>query len=245
MFGQNPIRQATVNPEALAIESHFYTLQGEGPFSGVAALFIRLSGCNLACHFCDTQFEKNAENATPVEAIVNDILEQYSLSQRKFVVITGGEPMRQDFSLLAEKLFASGTKLIQVETAGTLWLPSISSRVALGDIVLVCSPKTPKVHPMIGAVCHHWKYIITAGEVSMDDGLPNRGTHASNKDKKVILYRPAPRTDQYAEQPIIWVSPCDAYDPEQNKRNLQAAVNVALLFRHRLSLQVHKIAGLE
>jgi organic radical activating enzyme len=246
MFGQNPIRSIVNEPLSLALETHFYTLQGEGPYSGMPALFIRLAGCNLACHFCDTQFETQADNLRLTDEIVAELIAKYTEGQRKFVVITGGEPLRQDFSRLAEALYATGTKLIQVETAGTLWQPSLTSRIQIGDMVLVCSPKTPKVHVMVSSLCKHWKYVVTHGELSLEDGLPNRGTQNATKDKEVTLFRPvAHYADPYMPRNEIWVSPCDQYDPEKNRRNMFAARNSALMFGHRLSLQVHKIVEVE
>jgi 7-carboxy-7-deazaguanine synthase len=249
MFGKNPIRSLDDNPNHLAVESHFYTIQGEGPFSGLPALFIRLSGCNLACHFCDTQFEEQADKPKALDDLTAELLSQYSYNQRAFVVITGGEPMRQNFSRLAAWLYLNGTKIIQVETAGTLWQPDLDVHLKNERMVLVCSPKTPKVHPMVIRYCRHWKYIITAGEISANDGLPVRGTQCSTKDKEVVLYRqpdrrPIPGLGSSMPD-TTWVSPCDSYDPEQNQRNLKAAVSSSMIFGHRLSLQVHKIAGVE
>ena len=61
MFGMNEIvglkyfRDAP--PNTLTVTSRFYTLQGEGPFRGFPAYFVRLAKCNLACSFCDTYFD--------------------------------------------------------------------------------------------------------------------------------------------------------------------------------------------
>ena len=239
MFGKNPIRSITSDPDFLSVEDHFYTLQGEGPYSGKPALFIRLAGCNLACHFCDTQFETQADKLRPVHEIFAELKKEYSRKERAFVVITGGEPMRQDFSLLAELLYGAGTSLIQVETAGTLWQPRLRPLLEDGLVTLVCSPKTPKVHPEIALRCNHWKYVVTSGEISPVDGLPIRGTQVATKDKDVIIFRATAAKDE------VWVSPCDAYDPEKNRRNVEAAKNSALIFGHRLSLQMHKIVGVE
>jgi organic radical activating enzyme len=120
MFGKNPIRDIERDPDRLAVESMFYTLQGEGPFSGMPALFIRLAGCNLACHFCDTQFETQADNVLPWEEHARKVLE-FPIDQRRLVVVTGGEPMRQNWVKLAALLLETGTQIIQVETAGTVW----------------------------------------------------------------------------------------------------------------------------
>lgn len=241
MFGKNPLRSKTSDPTRLEVESHFYTIQGEGPYSGVPALFIRLSGCNLACHFCDTQFEENAEKFTPIEVLTNELEHRYTPAQRSLVVITGGEPMRQDFSLLAMWLLRNGTETIQVETAGTVWQPTLEPMIREAEIVLVCSPKTPKVHPKIEATCFHWKYVLTAGEIDPHDGLPNRGTQLATMNVAQTLYRASPERLGNT----IWVSPCDSYVPEKNKANMHAARDVSMLFGYRLSLQVHKIVGVE
>lgn len=241
MFGKNPLRSKTADPSRLEVESHFYTIQGEGPYSGLPCVFIRLSGCNLACHFCDTQFEENAEKFTPVGDLVKVLESRYTPEQRRLVVITGGEPMRQDFSLLAHWLIQNGTETIQVETAGTVWQPNLEPMIREADIVLVCSPKTPKVHPKIEATCFHWKYILTAHEISSFDGLPNRGTQVATKDVEQVIYR-APRA---RPGNTIWVSPCDSYDDVKNKANTMVARDVAMIFGYRLSLQVHKIIGVE
>lgn len=254
MFGQNPIRHATHDPLNLAVESIFYTIQGEGPYAGIPALFIRLAGCNLACHFCDTQFETHAEDERTVEDLITSIELRFTALQRRFVVVTGGEPMRQQLTPFFNSLLAIGTKLIQIETAGTLWQdgPDFEDLISERRVVLVCSPKTPKIHPEIARYCRHWKYVITAGEQDSNDGLPNRGTQTRNKDQEQILYRspclgisigPAPLLNHRAQ--TIWVSPCDLYDPVKNRANLDACRDAALKYGYRISLQTHKILGVE
>jgi len=239
MFGQNPIRSAETDPKRLAIQSTFYTIQGEGPYSGMPALFIRLAGCNLACHFCDTEFETMAEIYKDTDALVNTLIATLTKTQRKFVVLTGGEPMRQNLLGLVTRLFESGTELIQIETAGTLWQPELTGFVSTGSVVLVCSPKTPSVHPLIGQLTRHWKYIVAAGETSEADGLPNRGTQMATKDKVQTIFRANPRHN------TIWVSPRDDYDPVKNQANQDHARDVCLKFGYRLSLQIHKLIGVE
>ena len=60
MFGTNPSRKQVLDDgQELWVQEVFYTLQGEGPFSGQPALFIRLAGCNLRCFWCDTEFESS------------------------------------------------------------------------------------------------------------------------------------------------------------------------------------------
>lgn len=238
MFGNNPIRSKTTDPDNLSVEEMFYTIQGEGPLSGRAALFIRMAGCNLACHFCDTQFETKADQTEPVDLILQKI-RAMPLAERKLVVITGGEPLRQNISKLVEGLFVSGTQLVQIETAGTLWQEDLRPWVEEGRVILVCSPKTPKVHPAITELCRHWKYIIIDDGGYGWDGLPGVGTQPSTRIMFQPLYRCPGRHDD-----AVWVSPCDQQDPHKNKKNMDLATLLVLRFGYRLSLQVHKIINL-
>lgn len=240
MFGKNPIRSISLNPDQLIVQDSFFTIQGEGPYSGWPALFIRLAGCNLACHFCDTEFESQIDNDLPVSQVIEQILDRFPRYQRRFVVLTGGEPLRQNPIRLLAVLLHHGTEMIQIETAGTLWQNDLTGLIDAGRVSLVCSPKTPRVHPMIEQMCKHWKYIIRAGEQDPTDGLPNRGTQPATKEKEQCLYRPNPVLAS-----TIWVSPCDEYDPIKNKANQDAARDLCLTRGYRLSLQVHKIIGVE
>lgn len=247
MFGNNPIRSVTTDPSHLAVETMFYTIQGEGPYSGMPALFIRLAGCNLACHFCDTQFETQAERLQPIGQIVRQVVETTTPQQRRFVVLTGGEPLRQNCVEFIHDLLANGVELVQIETAGTTWQEGLAQLIEEGRVVIVCSPKTPNVNIYIKEFCHHWKYIITAGEQCVSDLLPLRGTQNATKEKEQRLYRVSNDKYHWVKRPqdTVWVSPCDSYDPVKNKANQEAAVEASLKMGYRLSLQVHKIIGVE
>lgn len=239
MFGDNPIRSATRDPNNLAVEEIFYTIQGEGPLSGMPALFIRMAGCNLACHFCDTQFERFAD----VKVSLSEVYERISAfpaPQRRTVVLTGGEPLNQDVTKLIAWLLAGGTWTVQIETAGTVWpgvaMTALMERYAGQRIVIVCSPKTPKIHPEVVRWCTDWKYIIRAGETDPVDGLPNYGTQRATQDKLVKLYRGQ-------LEGTIWLSPCDDYNVSLNQANLAAVTGIAMEHGYRISLQTHKLLG--
>lgn len=246
MFGKNPIRSATYDSSQLAVESMFYTIQGEGPQAGRPALFIRLAGCNLACHFCDTEFETQAERLRDTVDIVDEITQRFPKEQRKLVVLTGGEPLRQNPVELIQWLLMTGTELVQVETAGTLWQPSLDVYAYAEQVQLVCSPKTPKINPSVVRFCEHYKYVVKARELDPRDGLPNHGTQPGNKEKEQRLYRAADEgLGMRPANVTIWVSPCDEYDPVLNKLNQDAARDACLTHGYRLSLQMHKIIGVE
>ena len=241
MFGNNPSRSVVNTPLDLYIEEHFYTIQGEGPLSGSPCIFIRLAGCNLACWFCDTQFERNAERATGLVDLCDQLAKAYSYEQRRLVVITGGEPLRQNITALVEALLKTGTEQVQIETAGSMWVEELEWLLMSQKVILVCSPKTPSVKPGIITYCRHWKYVVQAEGVDPLDGLPNRGTQTVTKDLFQRIYRAKPRERGNAN--TIWVSPCDEYDPAKNKANQDTARDVCLKFGYRLSLQIHKIVG--
>ena len=103
MFGKNKILAPISNSgQELDIQEIFPTLQGEGYFAGVPAVFVRLGGCNLACSFCDTEFELYQKMS--VVEILTEVMKCSKNSKgeivRKLVVITGGEPMRQSIEKL-------------------------------------------------------------------------------------------------------------------------------------------------
>ena len=101
----------------MRVNEIFYSLQGEGFHTGTAAVFVRLSGCNLQCPFCDTRHEEG------IEMSEEEILLQVSEYESDMVVITGGEPAIQITESLVDKLHQIG-KFVAVETNGTLPLPS-------------------------------------------------------------------------------------------------------------------------
>jgi organic radical activating enzyme len=245
MFGQNPIRSADADPNRISVQSAFYTIQGEGPQAGRPALFVRLAGCNLACWFCDTEFEKPTFNGAPQD-LAACLERDFSPQQRELVVLTGGEPLRQQGALLLiAHLLAAGTKLVQIETAGTLWLQGLERYVEEGLVQIVCSPKTPRININIAVYCQHWKYIVRSGEASHFDGLPRRGTQLATKDKLSELFRPRPVDGKWSSPYTIWLSPCDEQDPAKNAANAHEAALLCMKYGYRLSIQMHKLVGVE
>ncbi len=109
-------------PHTLRITEIFPSIQGEGLRQGEATIFIRLSGCNLRCPFCDTKsaWEGGKEFSLP------RILEKVQKLSRRFparwVCLTGGEPLLQRIEPLAAALKKGGFK-VQVETNATLYRP--------------------------------------------------------------------------------------------------------------------------
>lgn len=96
------------------INEIFYSIQGEGEHTGKAAVFIRFSGCNLKCSFCDTDFKSF------VEATAEQIVERVKELGKdcRFVVLTGGEPTLQADIRLIDMLHEAGY-YVAMETNGT------------------------------------------------------------------------------------------------------------------------------
>src|SRR5262245_43069443 len=98
MFGDNPIlKRQEGDGSTLDIHEIFYTLQGEGPYAGLPAVFIRLFGCHLKCTWCDTDFSQ--QNAMPV-AVILDKVRELDRHPKSLIVLTGGEPTRQPIDFL-------------------------------------------------------------------------------------------------------------------------------------------------
>lgn len=94
----------------------FYSLQGEGFYTGTPAVFLRLSGCNLACPFCDTKHQDG------VNMTDEDIVKEVQKYPARHIVITGGEPTLQLTAGLTHALKQAGF-YIQIETNGSIALP--------------------------------------------------------------------------------------------------------------------------
>lgn len=98
----------------LKVNEIFNSIQGEGAWTGVPATFIRFSGCNLKCPWCDTKHETSTEY-TPQE-LLDELLknELYNL-----IIITGGEPTTQDLTEFLSLLKKETQRFISIETNGT------------------------------------------------------------------------------------------------------------------------------
>lgn len=125
----------------LIVHSIFASLQGEGPFSGEPAVFIRLGGCNMVppCSFCDTDYDSVSTEWDQM-ALADHV---FGIIETKYpninlVVITGGEPFLQNFDELVSWLSCRKGLKIQIETNGTID-PPFGFPLSLATIVV--SPK--------------------------------------------------------------------------------------------------------
>jgi 7-carboxy-7-deazaguanine synthase len=133
----------------LALSEIFYSIQGEGMWTGTPAVFVRLAGCNLACDFCDTDY--SIKRFATIDEIVAMV--RAAGGDCPMVVLTGGEPFAQSETLaLIEALCRDGRR-VHVESNGTIFadLPS--------EVWLCVSPKK-RVDPRMAGRANEAKLIV-------------------------------------------------------------------------------------
>jgi len=111
-----------LRPHTLKIVEIFTSLQGEGLRQGEPTIFIRFSGCNLRCSFCDTKYAWQRGRDYSAEQVVEKIKKIREPFPVGWVCLTGGEPLLQDLRLLIRLLKKEKFK-VQVETNATLYYP--------------------------------------------------------------------------------------------------------------------------
>ena len=220
----------------------FYTLQGEGAHSGIPAVFVRFSGCNLRCPWCDTEFSDFTEMSA--DEIVREALSIYDIpnERRKMLVLTGGEPSLQVDTPLIDALHAAGF-YICIETNGTRPLPD-------GIDWITCSPKM--VYQSEGRSISETVY--------QRSGLSAKRSSLALKrvnEVKVVftgtydpeIWRSQLEAEHWLLQPLRYtgewlLNNCDAFEDDRND-NLDDTVRYILSHPFwRLSVQLHKIVGL-
>jgi 7-carboxy-7-deazaguanine synthase len=111
----------------MEINEIFYSLQGEGRWTGLPNIFIRTSGCNLRCSFCDTTYAYDDGK----EMSIDEIFGQISKYPCKYICITGGEPLLQnDTSELIDVLLKRNYKIC-LETNGSINIEKLSNKKSL------------------------------------------------------------------------------------------------------------------
>lgn len=134
----------------LPVMEHFYTIQGEGAFTGKAAYFIRLGGCDVGCHWCDVK-ESWDPNLHPL--METEKIAEIAASNCKTIVLTGGEPLMWNLNPLTEQLKQLGCT-IHIETSGAYKMSGIL------DWITLSPKKTGLPKTEIYAKAHELKVII-------------------------------------------------------------------------------------
>ena len=213
----------------------FFTLQGEGAHSGIPAVFVRFSGCNLRCPWCDTDFAGYREMSA--DGIVAEAQELYDVpnERRKMCVLTGGEPSLQVDKGLLDALHEAGF-YICIETNGTRPLPE-------GIDWVTCSPKLVESREgPTDAPVHARKPALLALRRVNEVKVVFTGTYdpeiwRSQLEAEHWLLQPLHYTGEWLMQSGI-----DEWEDDRND-NLPETVRYILAHPFwRLSVQLHKIA---
>jgi organic radical activating enzyme len=230
-----PVEKRDYNTAGLQVNSIFYTFQGESIFAGRPAIFIRLAGCNLQCPACDTEYTKR--EFMTVDEILDKIAElivepcKNNKTEKMLVVITGGEPFRQELKPLTDSLLSTNKFIVQIETNGTIY-QDLDPRV-----FIVCSPKTGNINSKLEGRINALKYVVDEGNVDTD-GFP---LFALDHPNSGCVYKPSEKL-KYVD---IYIQPADHKDPVKNNINLEVAKEICLKHNRLLCIQIHKQIGVD
>ena len=132
----------------MKISELFFSIQGEGELTGIPSVFVRTSGCNLRCRWCDTKYSSWTPEGENVD--IEELVEKVCSYPARHVVITGGEPMTaKDIKEFVDLLKQSG-KHITIETAGTIAPNGIQCDLAS------ISPKLSDSTPEKSEISEEW-----------------------------------------------------------------------------------------
>lgn len=271
MFGKNRIvtpKDFADRQDTLDVTSIFYTLQGEGPFAGHPAVFVRLAKCNLKCSFCDTYFDAGdtltladiimrtgkAEGKFCVENGI-DIIGRY----KPLVVLTGGEPTMQPALPQMLEWFHMWDYETQIESNGIFWCDTPE------ETHVVVSPKCNDVGKWIKLnerflqkKVDTLKFVVSADPASPYHDVPEFALKWRDTFKRDVYVSPM---NVYREQPVklgedgtlegrsesderisFWTP--GLLDLQQNQANHEHAAFLAMKHGIYLTLQAHLYASL-
>lgn len=232
--------------QTLLINEVFYSFQGEGDNAGKAALFIRLSKCNLACKFCDTEFE--AYESLPLDggkgknlmSVIDEALQvtpgivAFNVpSAPPLVILTGGEPALQNCEPLIHKLRNRGHR-VAIETSGSVWSPWMRylDHICVSPKVAVRRMPLPLMNELFRRSESNRDITLKGGRAEVK-WIVNDAWTTMFKHNPMNCYVSLPGVQNYLQ-------------PEsQNEKHTKTAIDFVRAFpdRYQLSMQMHKFAG--
>jgi len=194
----------------------FYSVQGEGKLVGVPSVFVRTSGCNLRCKWCDTPYTSWAPEgaARTVESLVEEVM----AFGAKHVVVTGGEPLiAPEVVLLTSRLRDRGMN-ITIETAGTVYAPVACDLMSISPKLANSTPDDLKWGPLhertrlqldvlrrlLAEYSYQLKFVV-AGPADLGEILPlvrELGAPAEN-----VLLMAEGRSPEVLRERAVWLVP--------------------------------------
>lgn len=245
-----------IAPENLLVTGIFFTLQGEGPFAGCPAIFVRLAGCNrgakvgMGCEFCDTDFRFSQGKALPYQAIYEIMKQQMQGRQfiaQPLVVITGGEPMIQKNLVGFIDFLCNRNWQVQIESNGDTLLPDL--KLKSSQVFLVVSPKANK-HSGIRQLpddilerADAIKFLVSADPHTEEkpNHYANIPAWATKRELRTKVWIQPMTVYKRAAEPNEYASAWDAtlIDQEATAANFRHAAGLAIGYGVRFSMQQH------
>ena len=206
-------------PPILKVSEIFASIQGEGLRQGEPTIFVRLTGCNLRCDFCDTKYAWEGGDDISVQQVIARVKQQHKEFPADWVCITGGEPLLQDIRELAQKLKEEDLR-IQIETNGT-------RLQKLPVDWYTVSPKPDKyfVHPELIGITREVKLVVTE-ELDFD---VVRKIRQEFPPATPILLQPESNKESMMEAGMLLLK----HSSTKGLGNI------------RISVQLHKVLGLQ
>ncbi len=222
---------------SLLINEVFESIQGEGSFTGVPSIFVRLQGCPVGCSWCDTKHTwdvlpdnvrtadlvmlENEETAHYFDASEKALFELFAAQgyRAKHIVITGGEPCMFDLQTLTSMAIAQGFS-VQIETSGTFEIKCAS------EAWVTLSPKVN----MKGGYEVLSSAIERANEIKHPVAMQK---HVDELNHIIARRKTSP-------PPLVYLQPIS-----MQTRATEFAVKTCIENNWRLSLQTHKFIGVE
>ncbi len=200
----------------MKIAEVFYSVQGEGKLVGVPSVFVRTSGCNLRCSWCDTPY--TSWNPEGEARTVPELVAEVSAYGARHVVVTGGEPMiAPETPALTAALRAAGMH-ITVETAGTVYAPVACDLMSISPKLANSTPDDAKWAPvhertrlqpeilrrLMADYSYQLKFVVAAPEDLPEilDLLAQLAAPAEN-----VMLMPEGRTPETLRQRAAWLVP--------------------------------------
>lgn len=196
----------------------FASIQGEGSFMGVPAIFIRTAGCPVGCDFCDSKNSWDVTHSTRMsfEEIATTLYRLSNQGRITKVVVTGGEPTIYESLYGFVRWLRQEGYYVMLETSGVSSIPSGYYQW------VVCSPKPSTGYHVPKDHIDELKLVV--------------GSHVEDIYKTIS----AALLDKYAGR--IWLQPCDEGSPASQAENLRRCYRLAMKDpRFRVGIQLHKI----
>jgi 7-carboxy-7-deazaguanine synthase len=244
----------------LLVTSFFRTIQGEGPFAGYPAIFLRLAGCNFGdkkdhCSWCDTSFQFGRGRHFDVHVLIEQLVSIPGYCPTDILVVTGGEPTLQHalLDLLAAVSLRKQFAQVQIETNGT----QAGFFAAMAELpkhvwpVVVISPKAsaksrqyPRVSDTVLRSAHALKFVVEAEASSCQSGLPQWAFDARDEHGLTLYVSPMTVYARSYDGEVSSIWEDGLIDRDATARNYAYAARYAMQHHILLSLQTHLFVGI-